>query len=303
MADLHLDAFDYKKIFKNRELRLKLISMLSFIPTKPYLKMVYRIKTGKKLNLDEPKTFSEKINWLKVNDVHPEYSNYVDKLYMKKFIADKYGEEKVFKLLGAWDSFDEIDFDKLPNQSVLKCTHDSGSVHVVEDKSKIDLKEFKKFFNGRLKINSYNLSREYPYKDVTPRIIAEELHQTENGNIINDYRIVCSNGEVKFFYVFSGRYKDERQTWFNADKTVIKDIIDPTANVPHDSLNLPICIDEMLQMARELSKGIKLVRVDLYEDKGKFYFGEMTFFPYGGYVILQPDGWDQKIGDMIKLGE
>lgn len=301
MADLHLDYFDYKKIIKDRETRLRIINKLGFIPTVPYLKMVYRIKTGKKLDLKNPKTLSEKTNWLKVNDVHPEYSNYVDKYYMKFFISERYGEDKVFKLLGAWENFDDIDFEKLPDQFVLKCTHDSASVHVIEDKNAMDKEALRKFYNGRLKINAYNMGREYPYKTVKPRIIAEELHKTEDGNIINDYRIFCSNGEVKFFYVFSGRNKDERQTWFHADKTVMEGIIDPTATVSHDSITLPPCIDDMLKMAKELSEGIKLVRVDLYEDKGQFYFGEMTFFPYGGYMILQPEGWDRKLGDMFEL--
>ncbi|MBR0465882.1 MAG: glycosyl transferase [Clostridia bacterium] len=301
MADLHLDYIDYKKLFKNRETRLKIINKLGFIPTVPYLKIVYKIKTGKKLDLKNPKTFTEKINWLKINDVHPEYSKYVDKYYMKKFIAEKYGEDKVFKLLGAWDNFDDIDFDTLPDKFVLKCSHDSASVHIIEDKSKINKQELRKFYNGRLKINAYNMGREYPYKTVKPRIIAEELHETDDGNVISDYRIFCFNGKVKFFYVFSGRNKDERETWFYADKTPMEGIIDPTGMVQHDNLVLPPCLDDMFKMAEELAKGIKLVRVDLYEDKGKFYFGEMTFFPYGGYTVLQPEGWDRKIGDMLEL--
>ena len=174
MADLHLDYFDYKKLFRDREKRLQLISHLSFIPTVPYLKLVYRIKTGNKLNLKSPKNFSEKINWLKVHDIHEEYTQFVDKYAMKRYISERFGSQYVIPMLGAWDCFDEIDFTLLPSAFVLKCSHDSGSIKIIKDKQHIDYAGLKRFFDGRMKINSYYLGREYPYKNVKPRIIAEQ---------------------------------------------------------------------------------------------------------------------------------
>ena len=164
---------DYKRIFKNRELRLKLINCLRFIPAEPYLKLVYRIKSGKKLNLKNPVTFCDKQNWLKLHEIHPEYTELVDKIGVREYIKEILGEEYLFPIYGSWEHFNQIDFDKLPPKFVLKCNHDSGSVKVITDKSKIDKDELEKFFEDRLKVNPYVFGREYPYKNVKPRIIAE----------------------------------------------------------------------------------------------------------------------------------
>ena len=150
---------DYKQIIKNRELRLQLIKLLSFIPDKPYLKLVYWIKTGKKLNLKKPVGFNEKLNWLKVNKIHPEYTELVDKIAVRKYISEKIGEDALFPLLGSWDTFEDIDFDSLPDKFVLKCNHDSGSVKIIDDKNSIDKKDLSAFFNRRLKLNAFCLGR------------------------------------------------------------------------------------------------------------------------------------------------
>lgn len=300
MADLHIDAIDYKKVFKDREKRLQLINKLSFIPTVPYLKLVYRIKTGRRLNLKNPQLFSEKINWLKIHNVHPEYTDYVDKYKMKHIISEKFGEEYVFKCFGVWNSFEDIDFSELPKQFVLKCTHDSGSIKIVLDKDAIDYDEFKSFFNNRLKINSYNIGREYPYQNVPPRIIAEEYYETNDGNIITDYRFFCFSGHVKLFYVMSGRNKDEKETWFDRDCNRL-DIIDKTTLKTDKTVQLPQEIKEMLQFAEEISSELQFARIDLYEDNGKFYFGEVTFFPYGGFMLLEPIEWEYKLGEWLAI--
>jgi len=301
MSDLHLDFIDYKKIFKDRERRLNLISRLHIIPTPLYLKVVYWVKTGHCLHLRHPKSFSEKLNWLKLHDIHPEYTHYVDKLWMKQFITENYGAEYVIPLLGAWEKFEDIDFDTLPNAFVLKCSHDSASARIVKDKSKIDKQEFCRFYNNRLKLDVFSIGREYPYRDVPPRIIAEEYREADDGAPIRDYKFLCFAGEVKAFYVLSGRNKDERQTWFYPDKTLMDGIVDPTAPIAHNHIDLPGCIDDMLKMAEELAAGIKFVRVDLYEDQGKFYFGEMTFFHCGGFVRFTPEEWEYKMGAMLHL--
>lgn len=298
MADLHLDYYDYKKLFRDREKRLQLINSLSFIPTVPYLKMVYRIKTGRKLDLRNPKNFAEKLNWLKVNDIHEDYTRYVDKYEMKKYISEKYGKEHVIPLLGAWKSFDSIDFNTLPKTFVLKCTHDSGSIRIIKDKNSEDLKELKRFFDNRLAINSYNLGREYPYKNVVPRIIAEEYYTTDDDQLISDCKFYCFDGVPKVMYIVSGRNANEKQNWYDMDFNQL-DIIDPTSPISADQVEKPLCFEEMKAFAADLSKGMKFVRVDLFVDRDKYYFGEMTFFPFGGFIILKPEEWDLKLGNWI----
>lgn len=290
---------DYKKIFRDREKRLKLIKKLSFIPDVPYLKMVYRIKTGKKLNLDDPKTFNEKLNWLKLHDIHPEYTDLVDKIKVREIIKEKLGEEYLFPLLGVWDSFDEIDFDTLPDRFVLKCNHDSGSVKVITDKSRINKPELKKFFDGRLSLNPWCLAREYPYKNVKPKIIAEQYMEAKDGKGINDYKFLCFNGKPEIVFVATGRPVDTRFDYFDMEyhHLDVKESYENADVTPKK----PACFDEMKKIAFQLCQGKTEVRVDLYEIDGKVYFGELTFFDGGGYNRYEPNVWDRKIGDMLDL--
>jgi hypothetical protein len=181
--------WNYEKIFKNREIRLKLIGLLSIIPTKPFLKIVYRIKTGEKLNLKNPRGINEKINWLKINDIHLEYTNYVDKIAVRDIITEKLGEEYLIPLLGKWDCFDDIDFDMLPDKFVLKCSHDSGSVKLIKDKNSINKAELRSFFKGRMRTNAFSLGRGYLYRGIKPRILAEKFMESDNGGGINDYKL------------------------------------------------------------------------------------------------------------------
>lgn len=291
---------DYKKIITNRELRLKLIRLLSFIPDRPYLKLVYRIKTGKKLHLDNPVGFNEKLNWLKVNRRRDEYTKLVDKYEVRTLIAKECGEEYLFPLLGVWDRFEDIDFDLLPPQFVLKCTHDSGSVKIIRDKSAIDLKELSLFFRDRLKLNSFVLGREYPYKNVYPRIIAEKL-MGGGKEIPYDYKFFCFNGEPKLMYIASDRESDCKFTFFDMDFNRINDIdfyIHPSSS---EKFTKPASFDKMKEMAATLSKGIPFVRMDFYEIDGKPYFGEFTFFTGGGFYLFTPEKYENYLGSLIQL--
>ena len=292
---------DYKKIFKNREFRLKLINLLRFIPTKPYLKMVYKIKTGKKLNLKNPIGFNEKINWLKVNDIRPEYTELVDKITVKKHIENKVGDGFCFPLLGVWDKYEDINFDKLPDKFVLKCNHDSGSVKIIKNKADIDHAQLSKFFNARLKINPFVISREYPYKEVKPKIFAEKYMIPTGKSDIEDYKFFCFNGEPKILFVATDRNTDVKFDWFDMDFNHL----DVTAIHEQSGRDIekPKLFEEMKSLARELSKGFRLVRIDLYEIEGKIYFGEYTFFPSGGYYLFSPIEWEKKLGDWIDIEE
>ena len=290
---------DYKKIFKNRELRLKLINLLRFIPTKPYLKMVYRIKAGKKLNLKNPVTFCDKQNWLKVNDIHPEYTQLVDKIGVRDYIKENFGEEYLFPIHGVWENFDDIDFESLPEKFVLKCNHDSGSVKVIIDKSKINKTELKEFFDTRLKMNSYVFGREYPYKDVKPLIYAEKYMVADGESDINDYKFFCFNGKPEIMFIATDRSSDVKFDFFDMDFNHL-DIV----NIHEQSgieIQKPKMFEQMKEFAAKLSKGMKFVRIDLYEIGGKIYFGEFTFFHGGGFWPMTPEKWEYDLGKLIDI--
>ncbi len=289
--------FDYKKIVKNRELRLKLANGLTFIPIKPYLKTVYRIKTGKKLNLSNPVGYNEKLNWLKINDIHPEYSALVDKLAVRDYVTEKIGGDYLFPLYGSWESFEEIDFDSLPDELVLKCNHDSGSVKIITDKSTINREELSEFFAGRLKFNPYSACREYPYKGIKPMIMAEKL--MGGGKGINDYKFFCFDGKPEIMFVATDRATDVRFDFFDMDFNHL-----PIYNIhPNSDNNIdkPECFEEMKALCEKLTAGMKTVRLDLYEIDGRVYFGEFTFFHGGGFYLFDPPEWEKKLGDLIKI--
>lgn len=290
---------DYKGLIKSRELRLKLIDKLAFIPTKPYLKMVYWIKTGKRLNLKKPAGFNEKLNWFKLNDIHPEYTNLVDKLSVREYISHELGPEYLFPLLGHWEKFSDIDFDNLPDQFVLKCNHDSGSVKVIKDKNSINKIELERFFNSRLRMNSFVLGREYPYRNVKPCIIAEKYMESDDGKGINDYKFFCFDGCPKIMFVATDRATDVKFDFFDMEfnHLDIQNIHD-IADYPPEK---PACFEEMRQLAKKLSQGMKFVRIDFYEIDGRVYFGEFTFFHGGGFYLFHPDEWESRLGGWLKI--
>ena len=272
---------------------------LNFFSDEIFLKIRYRLEMGKKLNLKNPQTFNEKLQWLKLNDRNPEYTKMVDKYEVRKYIAEKIGEDYLIPLLGAWDSFDEIDFDKLPEQFVLKCTHDSGGLIICKDKSKLDINEARKKINKCLKRNVYYLTREWPYKNVKPRIIAEKFMVDESGTELKDYKIFCFNGEPKALFVATDRPYDTRFDFFD----IAFNHLPFTNGHPNaeKEIRRPEGLSKMAELARKLSGGMKQVRIDFYDINGKVYFGEITFFHWSGMVPFEPEEWDYKWGEMIKL--
>lgn len=264
-----------------------------------YLKVCYQVLFGEKLDLDNPKKFSEKLQWLKIHDRKPEYTNMVDKYEAKKYIAEKLGSEYVIPSLGVWEQFDDIDFDALPDQFVLKCTHDSGGVVIVRDKSQMDLPAIRRKLEKNLKINYFYSGREWPYKNVRPRIIAEQYLAELSG--LRDYKFFCFSGEMKLLLVVQGRGTDHVTGNYFDENGEPVDLI--SSSFPRDdrSPELPDSFAEMKRIAEILSAGIPHVRVDLYDVNGKIYFGELTFFDSSGFDRLQPESWDRKIGDMLKL--
>lgn len=270
------------------------------IPDKLYLKFIYKIKIGKSLNLKNPKTFNEKLQWLKLYDRNPLYTKLVDKYEVKDYVANIIGKEHVIPTIGVYDSFDDINFEKLPKQFVIKCTHDSGGLVIVKDKNKLDIEKAKKKINKSLKKNYYYCGREWPYKNVKPRIIIEKYMEDNKTKELRDYKFFCFNGIPKFMFLATDRQKN--QTKFNFYDMNFN-LLPFTQGHPNDlrKISKPEKFDEMVALSKKLSVNIPHVRVDFYEINGKVYFGEMTFYHYSGFTKFDPEEWDEKFGNYIVI--
>jgi hypothetical protein len=290
---------DYRNIIKNRELRLKLINLLRFIPDEPYLKMVFWIKTGKKLNLKNPRTFCDKLNWLKLHDFKPEFTRLADKIAVRDHIKELLGEDICLPLLGVWEHYDDIDFDTLPDKFVMKCNHDSGSVKIIRDKSSMDHAALREFFEGRLKLNPFVLGREYPYKDIKPMILVEKFMTSNTGRDIRDYKFLCFDGIPRYMFVISDRSTDCRSDFYDMDFNRLP-IVD-TYPMSDEPMEKPVFFDEMVELVTKLAQGLRTVRIDLYEIDGKIYFGEYTFYDGGGFWPKEPEEWEYRMGDLIRI--
>lgn len=266
-----------------------------------YLSMLYRIKLGKSLNLDAPQTYNEKIQWLKLYDRRPEYTMMVDKYAVKDYVEGIIGKEHIIPTLGVWDKFDEIDFEKLPNQFVLKCTHDSGGLVIVKDKSKLDIAAARVKINHCLNHNYFWGLREWPYKDMKPRIIAEKYMEDESGEL-RDYKFFCFSGVPKAMFIATDRSNPNDETKFDFFDMDFNHL--PFTNGHPNAkreIKKPEGFEEMKQIAAKLSKEIPHVRVDLYNINGSIYFGELTFSHWSGMVPFVPEEWDYTFGSWIKL--
>ena len=293
-----------KKIIP-RNIRGKMMYALSFLPDELYVKLFYFSVSGKWMNLKNPKGFNEKQNWLKIHDRHPEYTDLVDKYAVRAHINEVLGEEHLFPLLGKWEVFEDIDFNMLPNAFVLKCNHDSGSTKIIHDKNTLteeEKKEMGKKFNLRLNENFFYAGREYPCKNIKKHyILAEQLMEDKDhpGKSVDDYKFFCFDGVPKIMFIATDRATDCRFDFFDMD-FVHLDIenLHPHADKP---ISKPEMFEEMKQIAATLSKGMKFVRIDLYQINGTIYFGEYTFFHGGGFAPFYPEEWEQKLGSWIKL--
>ena len=280
---------------------LKKISYL--IPDKLYLSLKYRFKMKRKINWKNPKTYNEKLQWLKLYDRNPLYTKLVDKYEVKKYVSTIIGDEYIIPTIGIYNSFDEIDFDKMPSQFVIKCTHDSGGIVICKDKKTFDKKTAKKKIEKSLKNNFYSSHREWPYKNVKPRIIIEKYLEDKKYKELRDYKFFCFSGDVKIMFVASNRQK-KGDTYFDFYDTNFNhlDIINGHPNSPN-KIEKPRNFDKMIYLSKVLSKGLKHVRVDFYEVDGKVYFGEMTFFDGSGFDKIEPEIWDYKLGNMLNIDQ
>ncbi len=271
------------------------------LPDKAYLKLKYKKHFGKDLNLNNPKTFNEKLQWLKLYDRNPEYHKMVDKYLAKKYVENIIGADIIIPTLGVWKKFDDIDFSKLPEKFVMKCTHDSASVILCNDKSKLDKIAAKNKLNNALKINYYRYeNRQWVYKDIVPQILAEEFITDSNSPELTDYKFFCFNGVVKYIQVDLNRFSNHRRNIFDVDWK-LQEFIIQYKNDPNVLVEKPTKLKEMIQIAEKLSLGIPHVRVDLYFANNNIYFGEMTFCHGGGTENFIPEIWDLNFGNFISL--
>lgn len=271
------------------------------LPDKTYLEVKYRSKFGKKLDWDNPQTFNEKLQWLKMHDRKPIYSTMVDKYEAKKYVAERIGEEYIIPTYGVWDRFDDIDFDALPDQFVLKCTHDCGGLVIVKDKKNFDKEAARKKINKAMKRNYYYRTREWPYKNVKPRVLAEKYMEDPKTAELRDYKFFTFHGIVKSMFIATERNSSEETKFdfFDADFEHL--------HFTNGHPNAAVCpekperFEEMKCLAEKLSTDIPHLRVDFYEVDGRIYFGELTFFHWNGFTLFEPKEWDKTFGDWIQL--
>ena len=279
----------------------KIAKVLSLIPDSIYLRMRYFQYTHKWLDLKKPKRFNEKLQWLKLYNRRPEYTVMVDKLLARDYIKQTIGEQYLIPLLGAWDSVDEIDFDALPDRFVIKCNHNSGEgMYLCKDKSKMDVEKVKKDLKRGLEQDYYLCDREWPYKNVPRKIVAEEFLDDGSGKGINDYKVFNFDGEPYMIQVDFDRFSGHKKNLYTTDWK----LCDFSFNYPsHPEIEIakPETLDEMLRLSRILSKGNPYMRTDFYSVNGKLYFGELTFFPASGYGRFNPDEIDFDLGNKITL--
>ena len=267
-----------------------------------FLKRKFRALMGYELNLENPQTFNEKLQWLKLHDRNPEYIRMVDKYEVKQYVAGIIGEEYIIPTLGVWNSFEEIDFNKLPNQFVLKCTHDSGGIVICKDKKAFNIRSAKDKINKSLKRSYFYYGREWPYKKVKPRIIAEPYLTDESGIELMDYKFMCFQGVPKIILICKDRF---------TETGITEDFFDSNWNhlnfkrLEHEcskeEIVKPRELDELLNISVELSRNIPFIRCDYYIVQEKIYFGELTFYPASGFEPFDPPEWDKKLGDWIQL--
>lgn len=272
-----------------------------FLPDKVYLKIIFRKNTGYKLSFKNPKTFNEKMQWLKVYNRDSTLTRLVDKYEVKSYIKDKIGEEYLIPTLAVWDDIKDINLEDLPKQFVLKCTHDSGSTIICKNKDSWDFEMAKCKLEAAMKVNYFYAGREWPYKNVKPRIMAEPYMQDGDNDYLMDYKLMCFNGKVKCSFVVTDRFLKEgiKVTFFDQNWNRLP--FERHYPSSHEEISRPACYSKMVELAEKLSKDITFVRVDFYQINGSIYFGELTFSPGGGFEEFRPVEWDRKLGDWLDL--
>lgn len=279
-----------------------LVRCCHWVSDEYYLRILYLFSMREFLHLNPPRTFSEKLQWLKIHDHKNLYTKLVDKIAVKEIVAKIIGEEYVIPTLGVWQNFDDIDFEQLPSQFVLKCNHNSGGVLVCKDKRNIDYRKVRTSFKKSLSSNYYWGTREYPYKNVVPQILAEKLIVT-NQKELQDYKFMCFNGKVVCSFICSGRFSNDglKVTFFDREWKKLPFMRKYPAC--DEVIPCPKNYEKMIELAEKIAKYIDnpFVRIDFYDTGERIYFGEVTFYPGSGMEYFKPKEWDKRLGDLIHL--
>ena len=288
--------------FKGLKYSPAINTLIKIVPDDVYLRIKHRVYFGEKLDLENPKTFNQKINWLKLYDRKPEYTRMVDKFLVKEYVASKIGEQYIVPTLEVWDNYDDIDWDSLPSQFVIKNTKGGGSTGVVicKDKNKFNINQAIKDLKKAEKIDIYGFSREWPYKDVKRRLIAEKYLVDESGEQLKDYKIFCFNGEPKFVEVDYDRFTDHKLNVYDLEWNFI-DFYMSSRNDKNRIIKKPVQLKKMIEFAKILSENIPFIRVDFYSIGDKIYFSELTLYPGAGEIDFHPVEYDRILGDMLEL--
>ncbi|MBM6966298.1 ATP-grasp fold amidoligase family protein [Massilimicrobiota timonensis] len=298
------DLYWYKKYIKSASVRSKVLKILTFVPDEIMLKIQYGIKLGRKLNIKKPQRYTEKLQWYKIHYKNPIMHQCVDKYEVREFVKSKGLEKILVPLIKKYNSVDEINWDELPNKFVLKTTHGGGGLNVIicTDKNKLNIKDvYDKLKDGNKPFKNRSGGREWAYYGLKPGIVVEELLINEDNPEagINDYKIFCYNGSPKYIIVDVDRYINHKRNFYDLDWNNLN--IESDCSTSNTELPKPENFDEMMTIASKLSQDFPYVRVDLYNISGKIYFGELTFYPWSGYVQFNPDVWDFEFGKYFKL--
>lgn len=275
--------------------------IFNWMDDRDYLKMVFKCVMGYSLDLSHPVTFSEKIQWLKLYDRKDIYTMLVDKILVKEYVSEKIGDKYIIPTIGIWNSFDEIDFNTLPKQFVLKCNHDQGSIVICKDRNSFNIESARKKLSSHLQRNPFFIGREWPYKNVEKRIFAEQLLFDNNSDLI-DYKFFCFNGKARFCQVIQGRTSLKTIDFFDMN-WIHQPFVGLTPNIKNSNtlISKPLNFELMKQYAEDLCNDTYFCRVDFYEVLGELYFGEITFYPASGFGYFTPFEWNTTLGNMIKL--
>lgn len=289
---------------KSRFLYLSSLGLFNWLSDEKYLKLRYKAELGKNLNLENPQTFNEKLQWLKLHNRKPEYTMMVDKYKVRQYIADTIGEQYLIPLLGVWDDPDEIDFESLPDQFVLKCNHNSGTgMCICKDKSKLDIKEVRKGLKRGLAENYYLLGREWPYKDVPRKVIAEKYMEDSETSELRDYKFFCFGGIAKCYKVNFDKFVQVHGNYFTPYGNMMKLGDEDSPPDFNRVIAAPSNLKKMRELSEILSKSHPFLRTDFYDVDGKVYFGELTFYHDAGFCNFLYEGNDELLGSWLKLPE
>ena len=294
---------NYKKIFRSAKIRHKILSMLRFLPDKEMIRLQYRIKMGKKLNLKQPKTYTEKIQWYKLNYHNPLMTMCADKHLVRKYLEDRGYSDLACNEYVVYDRAEDIRVEDLPDKFVIKTTNGSGTNIICKDKTKFQIEKAQSELREWLKRDCYGLGREWAYKDITPRIIVEEFLEDKENTYdgINDYKFLCFDGKVHYIVFDADRYVGHKRNIYDADWNYVD--VGTDCDKLGDVVPKPEGLEEMKRVAEDLSKDFPCVRVDLYWVNHRVYFGELTFYPWTGYIVFDPREFDLILGEKFVLPE